>query len=186
MFRHPTLREGFSAFMASSPNWLEIFISGLDDDGILTQLDCGSGDTRGTLVAIPPTLYRAVAERVAKARDLPRPSSWENRWERYGRWSAFLANRCSADFLKLYLEVDQQALGGIVLAAQADNALGGAEPVECVVREQLADQVLARRADRGGLLPAPGRGPHVEGDLLLGYVESGIVSSVRGSFSGCS
>ena len=111
MFRHPTLREGFSAFMASSPNWLEIFISGLDDDGILTQLDCGSGDTRGTLIAIPPTLYRAVAERVAKARDLPRPSSWENRWERYGRWSAFLANRCSADFLKLYLEVDQQALG---------------------------------------------------------------------------
>ena len=29
---------------------------------------------------------------------------------RYQRWSAFLANRCSADFLKLYLEVDQQAL----------------------------------------------------------------------------
>ena len=28
VFRHPTLREGFAAFMASNPNWLEIFISG--------------------------------------------------------------------------------------------------------------------------------------------------------------
>jgi hypothetical protein len=110
VFRHPTLREGFAAFMASNPNWLEIFISGLDDDGVLTQLDCGSGDTRGTLIAIPPTLYQTVAERAAKARDLPRSASWENWRTRYERWSAFLANRCSADFLKLYLEVDQAAL----------------------------------------------------------------------------
>ena len=110
VFRHPTLREGFAAFMASNPNWLEIFIAGLDDDGVLTQLDCGSGDTRGTLIAIPPVLYRTVAERAAISRDLSRIPGSENQWRRFQRWSAFLANRCSADFLELYLETDQQAL----------------------------------------------------------------------------
>lgn len=110
VFRHPTLREGFAAFMVSNPNWLEIFIGGLDDDAVLTQLDCGSGDARGTLIAIPPTLYRTVAERVAKARDLPHRTGWEKWWERYERWSLFLADRCSAAFLRLYLEVDQSAL----------------------------------------------------------------------------
>jgi hypothetical protein len=110
VFRHPTLREGFATFIASNPNWLEIFIAGLDDDGVLTQLDCGSGDTQGTLIAIPPALYRTVAERVATARDRSRIPGWENGWGKFQRWSAFLANRCSADFLKLYLETDQQAL----------------------------------------------------------------------------
>jgi hypothetical protein len=107
VFRHPTLREGFAAFMASNPNWLEIFISGLDDDGVLTQLDCGSDDARGTLVAVPSALYRTVAERVAKARGIERRGDWRRHEE---RWLAFLANRCSAEFLKLYLEVDQSAL----------------------------------------------------------------------------
>jgi hypothetical protein len=110
VFRHPTLREGFATFMASNPNWLEIFIAGLDDDGVLTQLDCGSGDTRGTLITIPPALYRTVAERAATARDPSRTPGSENQWRRFQRWSAFLANRCSADFLKLYLKMDQQAL----------------------------------------------------------------------------
>ena len=43
---------------------------------------------------------------------------------------------------------------------------GGAQPVERVVFQQPADQRLAGRADLGSFLPAPGRGAHVEGDLL--------------------
>lgn len=110
VFRHPTLREGFAAFMASNPNWLEIFISGLDDDGVLTQLDCGSVDTRGTLIAVPPSLYRMVAARAAKARDLTSPAGADNWWRRWARWASFLAKRCSTEFLELYLAMDQGAL----------------------------------------------------------------------------
>ena len=109
VFRHPTLREGFAAFMASNPNWLEIFIAGLDDDGVLTQLDCGSGDTRGTLHCLPPTLYRTVAERAAQPGSTP-SRQWENRGARFQRgrrsWPT-VARRIS---WKLYLETDEQAL----------------------------------------------------------------------------
>jgi hypothetical protein len=41
--------------------------------------------------------------------------------------------------------------------SQPDHALGGAEPVERVVGQQFGDDLLAGRADRGGLLAAPGR-----------------------------
>ena len=66
----------------------------------------------------------------------------------------------------------------VVLVGQADDALGGAEPVERVVGEQLADDLLARRADAGGLAAAPGRGPHVERDLLRRVVaEVGLLAA---------
>ena len=37
--------------------------------------------------------------------------------------------------------------GRVVLVGQADHALGGAQPVERVLGQQLADDLLARRAD---------------------------------------
>ena len=67
-FRHPTLREGFATFIASNPSLLKVLIQGLDDEGILTQLDCGSGEKLGTLVAVPRSLFNLVAKRVAQAR----------------------------------------------------------------------------------------------------------------------
>lgn len=108
VFRHPTLREGFAAFVASNPNWLEIFISGLDDEGILSQLDCGSGDRRGTLITVPSTLYPIVAERANQARMASSSLDRDAQWRVTQRWSTFLANRCSADFLRLYISVDPQ------------------------------------------------------------------------------
>lgn len=101
-FRHPTLREGFAKFVASSANLLKLFIQGLDDDGVLTQLDCGSGVLQGTLVSVPSSLYRLVAERVK--RTLPEPV-WSDR-RRWQLWTSFLATQCSRRFLELYDEVD--------------------------------------------------------------------------------
>ena len=69
--------------------------------------------------------------------------------------------------------------GRVVPVGQADHALGGAQPVERVVGEQLADDLLAGRADALGLLAAPGRGAHVERDLLRRVVaEVGLLAPV--------
>jgi hypothetical protein len=101
-FRHPTLREGFATFIADNPNLIKILIQGLDDDGILGQLDCGSDDTRGTLIAVPSALYQLVAERVSKIRFERGSETW--RW--IDRQNSFLANRCSTSFLRQYLGID--------------------------------------------------------------------------------
>jgi hypothetical protein len=60
-----------------------------------------------------------------------------------------------------------------MLVGQVQHALSGAQAIQGVVFQQPADQRLAGRADLGGFLPAPGRGAHVEGDLLISYLESG-------------
>jgi hypothetical protein len=114
-FRHPTLREGFAAFVANNPNLLKLFIEGLDDNGILTQLDCGSGERRGTLVAVPALLFPMVAERVANAR--PEHTWGDDYWRKREVWTGFLAARCSHRFLEIYLDIDpgliERCLGGV-------------------------------------------------------------------------
>lgn len=102
-FRHPTLREGFARFIACNPNLIKIFIQGLDDDGILTQLDCGSEDVRGTLVTVPSSLFQLVAERIRKMRA---DANGTDAWLIGLRQKYFLAKSCSSSFLKVYLEVD--------------------------------------------------------------------------------
>lgn len=102
-FRHPTLREGFATLIAGNPNLLKVLIQGLDDEGILTQVDCGSGVTQGTLVVIPPPLFDLVARRVAQSRVWV---TWNRSWVLEDRWIGFLAFRCSPAFLKVYLDID--------------------------------------------------------------------------------
>ncbi|HEX5120065.1 MAG TPA: hypothetical protein VFW65_33165 [Pseudonocardiaceae bacterium] len=103
-FRHPTLREGFASFIARDINLLKLFIQGLDDIGIMTQLDCGSGDVRGTLVAVPSNLYHMVANRTMAIHRRIQHLDWYQ--ERV--WHDFLATRCSKLFLERYLDVDSQ------------------------------------------------------------------------------
>lgn len=101
-FRHPTLREGYATFVAGKPNFLRLFIEGLDDDGIFTQLDCGGDENRGTLVIVPPSMYQLVAQRVSDAR----PSIWGDDWRKRQRWTGFLASRCSRGFFDVYMRID--------------------------------------------------------------------------------
>ena len=51
-------------------------------------------------------------------------------------------------------------------SGETDDALRGPEPVQGVDLHQIVDHRGGRRADFLRLLPAPGRGPHVERDLL--------------------
>ena len=65
-----------------------------------------------------------------------------------------------------------------MLVSQADHALGSAEPVERVVGQQPGDDLLTGRPDGGGLAAAPGRGAHMERDLLRRVVtEVGLLAA---------
>ncbi|MEU4323430.1 hypothetical protein AB0F85_32075 [Nocardia fluminea] len=127
-FRHPTLREGFATFIADNPNLLKLLIEGLDDAGILTQLDCGSEEHRGTLVVVPPSLYLTVARRMYGMRADGRPLRVTDRWRLNHAWFAFLASRCSRKFLETYLSIDPDIIArslnfGPYLSAVPEPAL---------------------------------------------------------------
>jgi hypothetical protein len=100
-FHHPTLRESFAAFVASRPHLLDVFIAGLTDTALLTQIDCGAAPVTGTLVSIPPQLYPSVARRLA-AMDSSSLADWSRHWA----WHQFFVQRCSDAFLREYLEHD--------------------------------------------------------------------------------
>lgn len=124
-FRHPTLREGFADFLAADPNLLELFIRGLDDKKILGQLDCGSSETQGTLVTVPPSLYDLVASRVVSmGPEYP--------------LIFFLATRCSSEFVATCLELDSDLI---------DRSLG----YLCDQGIIMASAVIARIHDFGVL-----------------------------------
>jgi hypothetical protein len=76
---------------------------GLDSRGLLIDLDCGSRDQIGTLIMVPPSLFELVARRVAQAHtsSIEDPTGQIDWW-----WKGFLAYRCSADFLRLYLSIE--------------------------------------------------------------------------------
>ncbi|MFF5494498.1 hypothetical protein [Streptomyces aquilus] len=102
-FRHPTLQESFAEFMAADPNLLSIFINGLNGRTLLTRIDCGTHQQRGTLLRVPPALYPAVIKRLLAVEPQIRdgryyPSEWYN----------FFATRCSDAFLQLYVEENNQ------------------------------------------------------------------------------
>jgi hypothetical protein len=101
-FRHPTIREGFAASIAENANAVHIFVKGLSDENLLTQVDCG-GDERGTLVRVPSSIYQMVAERV-HLRSEAKPGHW------YNPAAAFLTYRCSDEFLKLWAAIHHEEL----------------------------------------------------------------------------
>jgi len=122
-FRHPTLWEGFASWVATQTHLLTVLLDGLTDSALLRRVDCEDEDAEeknGTLLRVPPPLYRPVAERLAKILREPfTGEKWRNRGglsvstDRYnehrGRKTSvhmFLSRRSSDSFLRTYLDVD--------------------------------------------------------------------------------
>jgi hypothetical protein len=122
-FRHPTLWEGFASWVPTQAHLLTVLLAGLTDSALLTKVDCeveNAEEHRGTLLRVPPALYRPVAERLAAIRLQPfTGEKWKQRGgksvstdsynEHRGRRSrvlSFLARKSSDAFLRVYLAVD--------------------------------------------------------------------------------
>ncbi|SDP49947.1 hypothetical protein SAMN04487914_11399 [Arthrobacter sp. ok909] len=103
-FHHPTIREGFAASVARDISTLSVYLEGMTTDELVSGLDCGGPNQRGTLVQVPPTMYSLVAPRVPvpDGRELSgSPRAW------------FLRTRCSDEFLRLWAEAHADALAGM-------------------------------------------------------------------------
>jgi hypothetical protein len=122
-FRHLTLWEGFASWAATQTRLLTVLLDGLEDSALLRRVDCEDEDAEeknGTLLRIPPPLYRHVAERLAKILREPFTGvKWRTRggqsvstdsYNEYRRRKTsvhtFLSRRSSDSFLRTYLDVD--------------------------------------------------------------------------------
>jgi len=99
-FHHPTLREGFAAYIARQRHLVDILVVGLSDEALLSQTECGGELVRGTLVSIPADVFPVMAQRLAAVTGEPTD------WHRRSAWTRYFLDRCSDEFLTLYADRD--------------------------------------------------------------------------------
>lgn len=103
-FKHPTIGDAYAATLAFSPDLLGIFLSGSSTENLTSQVTCGNVGFEKAVV-VPKSLFLMMVARLREfsASDLYKVewmSSWGARWTLH----RFLANRCSKEFLALFLE----------------------------------------------------------------------------------
>ncbi|WP_393096702.1 hypothetical protein [Streptomyces sp. LN325] len=132
-FRHPTLQEGFAAFLATDPNLIKIFLSGQNWRTILPRIDCDTGDQAGTLLRVPPSLYSRVVE-ILQIADQETRVNWAGQMI----WHEFLASRCSNEFLTLYTQAQP---GTVIRMTWFTSFLSVVDEPRVLARLQQADLI---------------------------------------------
>ncbi|WP_017935724.1 hypothetical protein [Nocardioides sp. Iso805N] len=106
-FRHPTIREGFAAYVAEDISTMAVYIDGMTDAELVRQLDCGGPAAPGTFVHVPPALYDRIVPRVPlpvrRKDDFMTPAA---------AW--FLIRRCSDEFLRAWAQHHDASLGPLL------------------------------------------------------------------------
>ncbi|MFB6986102.1 hypothetical protein [Streptomyces sp. NPDC056304] len=143
-FHHPTLWEGFAAWLTTQPHLLPVALAGMTDQALLSRTDCldpSSAERRGTLLRVPPPLYPEVARRLAVLRQQPRgrQEDWQQYHDRQQAVLVYLRQNSSTGFLRAYLAVDPHIYATLV-------------NFDAPTAYDLRPRVLAR-LHQGGLLP---------------------------------
>lgn len=109
-FKHPTIGDAYAVTLALSPDLLGIFLSGSSTENLISQVTCGNVGFEKAVV-VPKPLFPMM---VARLREFSSSDNYKVQW--MSSWGArrtlyqFLANRCSKEFLAMYLEQDMDIL----------------------------------------------------------------------------
>jgi uncharacterized protein (UPF0305 family)/energy-coupling factor transporter ATP-binding protein EcfA2 len=106
-FKHPTISDAYATTLAFSTDLLGIFISGSSTENLMSQVTCGNIGIEKAVV-VPKSLFPQMISRLNEFSESDKYkvkllSSWAAKRSLY----RFLANRCSKEFLALYVEQDQ-------------------------------------------------------------------------------
>lgn len=130
-FKHPTIGDAYAATLAFSPDLLGIFLNGSSTENLTLQVTCGNVGVEKAGV-VPKSLFPMM---IARLREFSASnnykvqwmSSWDVRWKLY----RLLANRCSKEFLALYLEQDPDMLKRV---SEPGLSLNAVSKVDLAVR----------------------------------------------------
>jgi hypothetical protein len=94
-FKHPTVQDAFASIVASSPDLMDIYLTGASLNKILNEVSCGKVGIWGASVIIPSTLYDGIMSKL----DTLNLDNWRDK----DMLCRFLTYRCDKNFLQLYL-----------------------------------------------------------------------------------
>ncbi len=147
-FRHPTIGDAYAATLAQSPEHIEIYMRGSNGERLIAQVTCGDVGLRNALV-VPKSLFPQMIETLKDMRQ--RESSKRSAalvFRARSRLQGFLTNRCSKEFLSLYMQQDTLLLNEISKPG--------------MFLDYVPEVRLAKRLHEFGLLPDKQRKKFVE------------------------
>lgn len=109
-FKHPTIGDAYAVTLALSPDLLGIFLTGSSTENLISQVTCGNVGFEKAVV-VPKSLFPMIVARLREfsASDKYKVQGMSSWWARRTLYQ-FLANRCSKEFLAMYLEQDPDIL----------------------------------------------------------------------------
>ena len=112
-FRHPTIGDAYAGILADNPEHLAIFVAGSEPSKLIAQITCGDvGIERATIV--PRSLFREVMGKLDELDEVAQRHPDDlTRYAATRGLLAFLARRCSDEFLRLYLDRHPELLNRI-------------------------------------------------------------------------
>lgn len=147
-FKHPTIGDAYAGILIESPEHLGIYIEGATPERLVDQVTCGDVGIERAIV-VPKSLFPKM---ITKLGELSRSNQYKSTWlSAFGakrQLQAFLANRCSKEFLSLYLQAHPSLLDQV------------AEPG--LFLDTVPEVRLAQRLHEFGLLPEENRRAFVE------------------------
>lgn len=112
-FKHPTIGDAYAAIMRKNPELLGIYVHGADVDKLIREVTCGDVQVERAVV-LPKNLFGLMTERLLSfRRSASFKSEYLSSWDAQRKIKRFLAERCSKEFLEIYLVADPDAIEGL-------------------------------------------------------------------------
>ena len=147
-FKHPTIGDAYAASLTFSPDMLGIFLSGSSTENLISQVTCGNVGVEKAVI-VPKSLFPAMRSRLIEFTSSESYKvQWRSEWGARRALYRFLANRCSKEFLALYLELDPDIVKRVSMPGRSLSLV--------------AEVDLAVRLHGFGLLPEASRKEFVE------------------------
>ena len=90
-FKHPTIADAYADIVSGDPQKMEYYLRGATVERIMSEISCGKPPAYGTSILVPSNMYPLVSMRLFEATEQREIHS-------------FLAYRCGAEFLQLYMK----------------------------------------------------------------------------------
>lgn len=94
-FKHPTIRDAFAAIVASTPDLMDIYLTGAPLEKLFSEISCGDLGIKGVSVIVPSNQYHIIIDKIRNFDT----SKWYNKSSLNG----FLYYRCGKEFLSNFI-----------------------------------------------------------------------------------
>ncbi len=95
-FKHPTVRDAFAKIVASSPDLMDIYLTGAPLDKLFSEVSCGEVGVQGVSVIVPASEFHIVIEKIKRFD--------HSKWLNHMLLCRFLTYRCDKDFLTMFIK----------------------------------------------------------------------------------